>query len=168
MKIHTTIFFLLIFSCSCEQSASSKEESSTNNKIETPFHFDTTKNAILNYDSIHHRFNDSVKSATLSGDEIMCIDSLFFLAVTEHNASHGKGSQWNIDLKKNNYYRQLVASINKEGEKSVYVICFCGFLVSDDWRKYVVGIRDGGSCVFYLKINLTRKKHDMVTTNGIA
>jgi hypothetical protein len=73
-------------------------------------------------------------------------------------------------IKLTNYKRQYVCGINKEGDKIVWVNCFC----SDSkehlryWKQQVVFVMDGGDCYFNLKINLSKKTKYDIMVNGIA
>jgi hypothetical protein len=70
-----------------------------------------------------------------------------------------------INLKK--YKRQYIASINENGEKVVWVNCFCdNFDIK--WKNDIVFVLDGGNCYFNLKINLTTKEYFEFMVNGEA
>ena len=70
-----------------------------------------------------------------------------------------------IDLKR--YDRQFIAVINKKGEKEVWVNCF-RWTSSNNWKKKIFRIDDGGNCCFHLKINLSKKSYYNFSVNGTA
>jgi hypothetical protein len=65
----------------------------------------------------------------------------------------------------NNYKRQYIPYINTEGEKEVWVNCFC--TSNSSWKNKIFIGRDGGSCYFNLNVNLNRKKYYNLYVNGI-
>lgn len=72
-------------------------------------------------------------------------------------------------LKISNYRTQCIAVINKNGEKEVWMNCFCK-RVEDliDLRNQVVDVADGGSCFMQMKVNLTSGRCYDVRFNGEA
>ena len=64
------------------------------------------------------------------------------------------------------YYKQFIAVINKQGEKEVWINCFCS--KDPKWKNEVVLVLDGGNCYFQLKINLTKKLVYDFMVNGVA
>lgn len=101
-----------------------------------------------------------VKESTLSDTDILQIESLANKGISEYN----KQTKWSkIDK---TYKVQMVSVINAKGEKEVWLNCFC-----DDypnWRKRILEVRDGGSCFFNLKINLSKGKCYDIRVNGEA
>jgi hypothetical protein len=63
------------------------------------------------------------------------------------------------------YKKQLVAVTNKDGDKEVWVNCFCDTL-NKNWRKEILLVQDGGRCYFNFKINLTQNKCYHLIVNG--
>ena len=82
-------------------------------------------------------------------------------------------------IKKNieNYYRQYVPYINKNGEKIIKINAFCEILENPpnpekgitewtemDWRNEYVIVDDGGYCYWQIKINIDTNQYiDLVT-----
>ena len=64
------------------------------------------------------------------------------------------------------YRRQYICGINKNGDKIVWVNCFCD--KHDKWKNQTVFVFDGGSCFFNLKIDITKKLVYDAIVNGIA
>lgn len=131
---------------------------------------DSTKTAIILYDSTCSGLFDSAQSAILTLDDLQLIDSLFGDYIALYNARKEKEfiqMQWkspliplNKDLYVINlerpYYRQYVAIINVAGEKEVWINCMCA-IGSGNWKKQIIRTKNGGNCYFNLKINLTQK-----------
>ena len=120
---------------------------------------------------------EGAKEATLNSQELQQIEAILFLAVRTYNARRAKQfakhkqkypndtldkQQFLIDLAQ--YKRQYVAVINQQGQKEVWVNCFCS--VNFDWKQEIVKVLDGGKCFFHLNINLTQEKYYDFAING--
>jgi hypothetical protein len=132
--------------------------------------FDTSKTAIIPFDQNYdYPFDNSYRSATLTEDDIIIVDSLLISCVTVYNNSLDKDhKEWTINLKKRNYRKQLLAVTNKNGEKEVWVNCFCDTWGNDKWKTQVMLVQDGGNCYFNFKVNLATKKFYDFGINGVA
>lgn len=138
----------------------------------------TPEYVILKYDStMHWLFKDS-KPAELNSTEIKAIELLLLKCIDAYNPKQLKkyekiikenpGSNFPkthliIDLKR--YDRQYIAVFNSNGEKEVWVNCFC-VISSNYWKKHIRLVKDGGNCYFNLKINLTKKSYYDFGVNG--
>ncbi len=60
-----------------------------------------------------------------------------------------------------------MAFINEEGEKEVWVNCFCK-TDGQNWKKESIQVDDGGNCYFRVKINLTTGKYHDLMVNGFG
>jgi hypothetical protein len=132
--------------------------------------YDTATIAIIPFD-VKNFFGELDKTntpSTLTQEDIAQIEIIFQQSVTEHDSSL-KGdakkhfSIWDQTL----YKRQYVCYLNKQGEKIVYVDCFCSSM-DVDWHKQMMIVDDGGRCFFNLKINLSTKKYFDFMVNGYA
>lgn len=59
-----------------------------------------------------------------------------------------------------NYYKQCIATKNLNNEVIVWINCICHesrFTSNEIQRHVITGIKDGGTCYFQLKINLTKR-----------
>jgi hypothetical protein len=65
------------------------------------------------------------------------------------------------------YYKQFIAVTNSKGEKEVWVNCRCS-VMKEYWKSSIGDVKDGGSCFFNLKINLTKKLIYDFWVNGVA
>ncbi len=132
--------------------------------------FDTSKTAIIEFNKKSRwPFDSTFKAAALTQNELNLVDSLLLACVTNYNNSLDKDhKQWSIDLKKRNYRKQLIVVTNKNGQKEVWVNCFCYTWGSDKWKTEILGVDDGGNCYFNFKINLTTKKYFDLGVNGVA
>lgn len=133
------------------------------------FPLDTSKTAIIPYNrQWGYPFDTTYRAATLTAADLNNIDSILSECVNDWNKSIEKNYKfWTIDLKSNNYRKQLVASTNKNGEKEVWVNCFCAIEV-DAWQTEIVFVADGGSCYFNFKISLATRKYWDFSVNGLA
>jgi hypothetical protein len=141
--------------------------------------------SIIEYKPSFNNFLGSKKnlnSFRLSANEIELIDSIFTACLNDYNKKQEQGY---IDFKKKNpktsltkdnfvikgfqyYKRQYVPYINPNGEKAVWINCFCSSHDNSDWRKELVFVLDGGNCYFNLKINLKTRKYYDLMVNGDA
>lgn len=127
----------------------------------------------------HFRLPDNVKSADLSQDELLVVDSLLLIAINGYNKElAGTIEEWK--LKKPNinenyfilhyslYNYQLVPVINVSDEKIVWINALCKDSGLEGWKKDVFIIMDGGNCFFNLKLNLTKEEIFEFMVNGVA
>lgn len=133
---------------------------------------------------------ENAKAAKLFKEEIIKVDSLIQECLNYYDAKKKSFTFWNgvedqeewrnrnkdsiVDCwgvirdsptKLTNYKKQYVPYINIDGEKEVWVNCFCSS--KQGWKTNIIDARDGGDCYFNLKINLTKKKYYALHVNGI-
>ncbi len=114
-------------------------------------------------------FDSTCKATVLTQDNLQTIDTLLLRCIANYNNSLSNNKeQWGIDLVKWNYKKQLVAVINKDGQKEVWVNCFCNTWDNDQWKTEILQVDDGGTCYFNFKINLETKKYYALIVNGVA
>ena len=126
------------------------------------FEKDTIKYAIINSDAARNRHFKNSKVADLDRVEIRLLFELLNEAVAEYN----KKDTLNRIGPLENYKFQFVAVVNEKNEKETWVNSFCS--EHDLWRKVIIGVKDGGSCYFNLKINLSQRKFYQMMVNGEA
>jgi hypothetical protein len=129
---------------------------------------DTSRYAILKYNDIPTYIFKDCKPADLSNEEIMQIEVLVHNEVVKYNKSAKKGIYPLLISHPEKYYKQLIAVSNSNGEKEVWVNCFCSLGSYSYWKKSIVGVLDGGSCFFQLKINLTKNSVYDFGVNGVG
>lgn len=123
---------------------------------------DTSKVAILPFEKNTKTYFENCTESKLSLSEILYAENELVKKVNKYNKSEERkptihfGTDY-IDLE--NYHRQYLVYINKNGQKEVYISCFCEE-PAENWREYLVDVDDGGNCFLQLKINLTKKKSD--------
>jgi hypothetical protein len=120
----------------------------------------TNKIAIFNLETdwwLSKKF-DAAKSFKLSDSELKVVDEVFNICVNQNN----------IDTSYFHYKRQYVPFLNKDGQKKVWINCFCSDFGNDftQWKKFIVLVEDGGSCFFSLIINLTDRSFSNFDVNG--
>ena len=117
------------------------------------------------------------RKATLSKREIKNIESILRQCIDKENAdelirynaaklkdSNAQKSDYIIALKK--YVLQYIVSISPNGEKIIWVNCFCEPM--NGWKDQVIGVHDGGNCFFNVMINLSKKTYYDFRVNGWA
>ena len=163
------IIFLstIILLTSCGQSQTKKFDQVANSNASQ---IDTSKTTIIKFDKKgNYPFDNTFNPISLTKSDIYYIDSLLIVCVTDYNNSLDKDhKEWSIDLKKNNYRKQIIAVTNKKGEKEVWINCFCHTWDNNNWKKDILLVHDGGNCYFNFKVNLVTKKFYDLSVNGEA
>jgi len=144
-------------------------------------YIDTSKYAILKFNSKNDSglFDNRCKPAILTADDIDQIEKIIADTVKGYNNLIRKNNQnYNLGYsfinRPDNYYKQFITVSNLQGEKEVWVNCFCyNYLKAngqdaDYWKKGIIRVNDGGNCFFQLKINLTRNVLKEFNVNGLA
>jgi hypothetical protein len=139
--------------------------------IEIGLKYDTSKIAIISWDSARYQFDDrGFKQGELTQKDLDTVDSLVLVCVTTYNQEMNlppEHKEYEIDLTGRDYKRQLVAVINTKGEKEVWANFFCNDR-NKSWQTNILAVRDGGPCYFNLMINLTNKTFYDLMVNGLA
>lgn len=120
---------------------------------------------ILKYDAENYDWLfKNAQSANLNKSEIEQIKSSIEKAVGKYNKKQSKNFKINLT----GYKFQFVPVVNDKGAKEVWVNGFCDNFGSDDWRKHVMIVEDGGKCFFNLKVSLPAGKFYAFQVNGYA
>ncbi|MDE3254991.1 MAG: hypothetical protein KGN97_03350 [Bacteroidota bacterium] len=172
----TLIIILTLFVAnSCGQI---KTENKNQEKPTNTIQIDTSIIAVLPLDTTLHWIFNTGKPADLTTDDFFKIETILKKCIDEYNLEQEKQFKEVNDkhpesnlYKKNffigltGYKRQYMASINSKGEKEVWINCFCR-----EWDKLSrtspVMVKDGGSCYFNLKVNLTTGQYYELLVNG--
>lgn len=134
----------------------------TKSSIYKEYIFDTSRIAIVE-DPSHPNFG-----LKLTNTDLRVIDSLLVLAVGDDNSFEYHINNPN-GIRLTNYKRQYSPFLNSKREKIVSIQCFCKDIDNSDyWKKNLLQIMDGGTCVFGLDINLTKKTYNKITIHGSA
>jgi hypothetical protein len=99
--------------------------------------------------------------------EIAEVLELWAKAVEQHNNSEmvkAVAAEMLVILDPDKYYRQLVPA-KVDGKCIFFVNSICD-PHGDDWKQELILVKDGGSCYFQMKINLTKKETYEFTING--
>jgi hypothetical protein len=113
----------------------------------------------------------------LSKAEIAEIETLFKASIAErekqfydYDAKFPKRANKNEYVLQpiQTYNRQYIATINENGEKEVWINCFCREEKFPNWKTEIVAVNDGGNYYFELTINLNTKKTMAFHVNGEA
>lgn len=132
--------------------------------------YDSANTAIIAWDrSFNYPFDTiNYNAATLTQEDIKRVDSLLISSVMDYNNSLTDGhEEYKIDLNGKNYKKQLIGAINSNGEKEIWVNCFCDSWVKS-WKTEILVVDDGGPCYFNFKINMQTKKIYNFVVNGFA
>jgi hypothetical protein len=171
-------FIVAFCQTSCGQT---KSETDNDNHQLDAYTLDSSVVAIINSKGEKEVwiFKDS-KPTTLTTDELQEIETILNKCVNDYNPdqqrrfkemndkhSPYKHNQKNFIIDLTRYKRQYVAIINSKGEKEVWINCFCR-TGSQDWKKNIISVLDGGNCYFNLKVNLTTGQYYELMVNGDA
>jgi hypothetical protein len=102
-------------------------------------------------------FDKTSKNATLSAGEITAIRRLVKQKLKKQGTE---------GIKFERYKMQLIPSINKSGEKVVFVNGFCA--TPSNWLVEFVLVKDGGECYYQATINLRKRRFLSFSFNGEA
>ena len=102
-------------------------------------------------------FDKTSKNATLSSGEITAIQMLVKQKLVKQGTE---------GIKYERYKMQLIPSIDKSGEKIIFVNAFCS--VPSNWLKEFVLVKDGGDCYYQAIINLRKRRFLSFSFNGEA
>ena len=123
---------------------------------------DTVRYAFFKYDAKPDKYIS--QPADLSKRELAEIEKLINKRIVRYNKDNAGRDTIKEPSK---YYKQFSTIINPKGEKEVTVHCSCE-VFRGEWKKYLGRVDDGGSCFFFLKINLTKAKILKFMVNGLA
>jgi len=163
MMIKTFLLFLLTcLAIGCRQpnrintiNGASQDDSSEKVNRANQLSFDTTTITILPNNQIHFFSLKDSLPAVLTNADIQRIDSLLLTGIRIHNKTADSNKVYSDYIRPEKYKRQYVPYTGANGEKKVFVNCFCnGIDRLDDWKERLVEIEDGGYCFFNITINL--------------
>lgn len=143
---------------------------------------DTLRIYKIKYDtSYSYIFPAILRAAYLSQDDIKICETLLNQYIADYNKEAklkyeevtkkypNQGFNlldFTIELQE--YGRQYMAVTGDNGEKLVYVNCFCDPTGFDYRETELVRVMDGGNCFFNFKVNLTTKRLYDFMENGVA
>jgi hypothetical protein len=158
------IFFLTLLFIDCGQ----KDNKIKNiTSVTKTFRVDTSMIAIIPFDKISsYIFDKNCKPYFLTHDDLLEIERLFQSCIDDYNKKLSPKDKNNFSIFGSNK-RQYVAVINQKGEKEVWLNYLCE-TNGDSWKKGISIVKDGGSCYFHLKVNLTKKIYYDLSVNGVA
>jgi len=170
-------FVLTICLTSCGQTKTKTQSKEWQKNDNT---FDSSIVAILPFDTNEYWVFKVSKPMDLTSDDLQKIETILNKCINDYNPKqerqfkeiNDKHPAYKLDKKDftidlTRYKRQYVAVINSKGEKEVWVNCFCG-AGSQDWKKNLISVLDGGNCYFNLKVNLTTGQYYELMVNGDA
>ena len=110
-------------------------------------------------------FGKGYKSWTPSNDDIETAEKLLYDCIAKERT----GTVDHLFGRKlEEYNRQFIGAEEENGEKTIYINCFCKAEESSfkDWKTMMFGVADGGNCFFNLKVNITRNVYGILNVNG--
>ncbi len=179
LKINLILYYLILlsfFSIGCQTFNRKSEKkrleySPKTIPLITYITYDSTRN--------NRKYNKGYPAQITITDSIQ-IESLLMTCLAKYNIFEEryydelKTKQPLLDIYKENfiitlsrYKRQYMAIINPQGEKEVWINCFCTHWNEIDIH-YPVEVSDGGNCFFNLKINLSKGIYYDMMVNGDA
>ncbi len=174
MKLLSKCYFLTsLFVCSCSTFPGQSQTPKTPEKqksISSVSPIDTSFYTIFRFkQSKNYYFDSTYAPAILTKVDLEKIEVILNNFVDNYNKeiSDSTNPYYIIDLRKVKYKRQYIAVINHKGEKEVWINFLC-ITHSDDWKRKIIFVIDGGSCFFHLKINLTMEMCYDLFVNGLG
>ncbi len=114
----------------------------------------------------HYYLADSLVKITLNRKEFRQVEVVLEKAFEAEIIPYRNSDTSNRPL--HQYTRQYYGYINSHGERCVFVCCFLKMWISEDWRKSLIFVDDGGDSIFRVWINLDRQRYDRFETNTWA
>lgn len=179
MTRQLTFLIFLLTTCltSCGQN---KTKTKNNEQQQSVYSIDTSVVAILPFDTTQYWVFKDSKPTDLTNDDLQKIEIILNKCISEYNPDqerqfkeiNDKHPEYKLNKKNfiidlTRYKRQYVAILNSNGEKEVWVNCFCDTW-EKDWKKDLIEVLDGGNCYFSLKINLATGTYYELMVNGDA
>ncbi|WP_293313673.1 hypothetical protein [Pedobacter sp. UBA5917] len=130
---------------------------------------DTSSIAVLTYQNTNKK-TKFPKNIKLSKSDFLIIEQQLSKCIAQHNRemkNRFKTDSKFFFINISDYKRQYIASIDAQGNRKVWVNCFCrtGRL---DWKTQEISVSDGGKCFFNLMIDLDKKTYYQLIVNGNA
>ncbi len=144
------------------------------------FVVDTSRIALIPLDTTSIWLFEDAEPSMLDQIELLQIEKILVYCIRYFNTMQKKRideisaensgdelrlTDFTIDL--NAYKRQYVSAIDKNGEKVVWVNCFCGKW-SESGKYNIILVEDGRNCFFNLIINLATNMYYDFYVNGDA
>jgi len=171
----TVILAICLTSC-----GQTKTETNNKKQQRNAYTIDSSVVAILPFDTTQYGVFKDGKPTDLTNEDLQKIETILNKCVNDYNPDqeeqfkeiNDKHPEYKLDKKNftidlTRYKRQYIAILNSKGEKEVWVNCFCG-AGSQDWKKNLIFVEDGGNCYFNLKVNLTTGQYCELMVNGDA
>jgi len=167
------------FSCGHKEKRATENKTLVETKIDT-ISIDTSSIGIIEFDTTYHWLFKNANQTGLTASELKKIERILTDSLIKYNSEqqlqyieiskkypNEKFNLSNFIIELDKYKRQYVPVINEQGEKEVWVNCFCGKW-GENGRTEILEVEDGGNCYFNLKINLTSETIYDFMINGDA
>lgn len=150
-------------------------ETSKPTVVRRTIEIDTSRYAILKFHKGRDSFlfDSTYTAAAITDDDIKKMEKIIKVTVAEYNErllknTGSKATKAGLIYKPDKYYKQVICVVNAQGEKTVWVNCFCTPHEKRYWHKGIVMVLDGGPCFFNIKINLVTNTVMDLQVNGVA
>jgi len=112
------------------------------------------------------RGNGHLKAiARITSTDLKEVDNLLIASIASYNDNTLIQKTFKEPIELKHYRRQYVPFINSQGEREVYVNCFCTVSMQDGWKEHLVYVMDGGNCFFHVTVNLNKRTYEDFRVN---
>lgn len=155
--------FLFSFVCS---PGNTKNITGEPEKIKPPDGLNDKQAVLPAVERMEWAFGRNYKTFTPTLDDIKAAESILLLCFNKEvsgTVNPFKGR------KLEDYYRQFVCGVKENGDKIIYINCFC-YVIDEyfkNWKTNLIMVDDGGNCFFNVKANLTKNEYYELMVNGL-
>lgn len=165
------VTFLFIFSLVCSNGDAKKinEPKKENKPVENRKHtvnLGDRQAIIPATEKMEWAFGRNYKTFTPTAEDIQSAEEI--LSACYNKEVTGTVNPF-LGRKLEDYYRQYVGGVKENGEKIIYINCFCYImdLYVDQWKTELIMVDDGGNCYFNVKANLNKNNYYELMVNGL-
>jgi hypothetical protein len=158
---------MLVFMVLCGFQCSENNEIDKIDVVKVKYELDTNRIAIFDSIQISNLpFKHIAKGSNenLDDADLFMIEKILKECIEDYNNSEKLAKDINLD----EYDMQLIPYLNQDGDKVVYVNCYCDPQGRANPNDGFVTVFDGGNCFFRLRINLDKQSYYKFSTNGHA
>lgn len=150
---HCILTFFIAAFFSCSQDMGDEVDYSTLN-------YDSSTIKIFKWEAKSYVIPENSEPLPLEQEDLKNIYDILDSCVKDYNkrntlypgiSTESKYAHINL----NEYKKQLFPYKDYNGQKFVFVNCFCRD--DPDWRNFIVAVKDGGKCYFSALLNLSEK-----------
>ena len=182
-KYYLILLTLIVFSCG-QIKSDTDNKANVQKNIQQSIAVDTSRITIIRLDSTNNwmRVFENELPTDLSHADLIVIEKILIKYIDEYNVekrneyenikNKNPDLNWNIEdfiIELETYNRQYFTVTNTNGEKEVWINCYCGTNnLSGKNKSIPILVNDGGNCYFNFKINLNNRGIYEFMVNGHA